>query len=159
MRKLTFYYSVLLVLVVALASCNSGGQQSDREVSTDLINNPVTASGKGKTGDLPVMTFENTRYDFGIVIQGEKVEHTFTFTNTGGSDLVISQASSTCGCTVGNFSKEPIRPGEKGTVDVMFNSAGRSGAESKSVSLLTNAQPNTVKLEITAEVMIPGNKK
>jgi|LSQX01.3.fsa_nt_gb hypothetical protein len=158
MRHSIVLLSILSVFLMSLGSCNSDNQNSDKDVRTDLIQNPVTASGKAKTGDLPVMTFEKTRHDFGIVVQGEKVEYTFTFTNTGGSDLVISQASSTCGCTVGNFSKEPIHPGEKGTVDVVFNSAGRQGAESKSIMLLTNAQPNTIKLEITAEVMVPGKK-
>jgi uncharacterized cupredoxin-like copper-binding protein len=105
------------------------------------------------------MEFEQTKHDFGIMMQGEKLTYTFHFTNTGGSDLVISDASSTCGCTIPDFSKAPVKPGDKGKVEVLFNSAGKTGTVSKTVRLLTNAQPNTIELDVTAEVYVPDSKK
>ncbi len=104
------------------------------------------------------MEFKETRKDFGIIVQGEKVAHTFEFTNSGGADLVISDASSTCGCTIPSYSKKPIKPGEKGNIEVVFDSAGRTGSQSKSVRILTNAQPNTVELEVSAEIFVPTKK-
>lgn len=146
-------------MALCLASCgNDSGNESTNEVTTDLVKNPVTASGEKTKSNLPVMEFEQTSHDFGMIVQGEKVSHTFKFTNTGGSNLVISQASSTCGCTVPNFSKRPIKPGAKGTIEVVFNSAGRSGSNTKSVRILSNAQPNSVELEITAEIYVPEKK-
>jgi len=80
--------------------------------------------------------------------------YTFKFVNAGGADLIISSASSTCGCTVPSYSKKPLKPGEKGEIEVVFDSAGRTGSQHKSVSILTNAQPNTVRLEIEAEIIV-----
>jgi uncharacterized cupredoxin-like copper-binding protein len=105
------------------------------------------------------MEFEQTKHDYGMMVQGEKLSYTFKFTNTGGSDLIISDFSSDCGCTVPDFSKAPVKPGDSGKVEVVFNSAGKSGTVSKSIRLLTNAQPNTIELNITAEVYVPESKK
>jgi hypothetical protein len=150
----------LVSLVFCLSpGCKPKGEQVDKSVSPNLVTNPITASGKKAAGSLPVMTFEQTKHDYGIMMQGEKLAYTFKFTNTGGSDLIISDASSTCGCTVPDYSKAPVKPGEQGKVEVIFNSAGKTGTVSKTVRLLTNAQPNTIELEITAEVYVPDSKK
>jgi hypothetical protein len=149
----------LVLFLSVLTGCNSSREQTGNPVSTDLVTNPVSASGKKASGTLPVITFEQTRHDYGIMMKGEKLSYTFKFTNTGGSDLIISDASAACGCTVPDFSKAPVKPGEQGKVEIVFNSAGQSGHIAKSVRLLTNAQPNTVELEITAEVYVPTSKK
>ncbi len=146
-------------LLGLLGSCNNQSEDTtDKGLSSDLVTNPMTASGKKLKNTLPEMEFATDKHDFGLIIQGEKVSHTFKFTNVGGSDLVISSASSTCGCTVPTFSKKPIKPGESGQIEVVFSSAGRSGPNHKKVSILTNAQPNKVELSITAEVFVPEKK-
>ncbi len=150
---------VLTLLLGGLHGCKTNGENGDKQVSPNLVTNPITASGKKASGNLPVMEFEQTKHDFGMMVQGEKLSYTFKFTNNGGSDLIISDASSTCGCTIPDFSKAPVKPGDKGKVEVIFNSAGKTGTVSKTVRLLTNAQPNTVELEITAEVYVPESKK
>ncbi|MCD6346767.1 MAG: DUF1573 domain-containing protein [Bacteroidales bacterium] len=142
----------------ACNNANSTNSNTAQAVSPDLVTNPATASGKKVKSKLPVMEFKTNKHDFGLIMQGEKVSHTFKFKNVGGSDLVISSASSTCGCTVSSFSKEPIKPGEEGEVEVIFNSTGKKGSNNKAVKLLTNAQPNTIQLTITAEVYVPKKK-
>lgn len=159
MLRTTVGIVAISFFITAMPGCKSKGDQSDKSVSPDLITNPITASGKKADGSLPVMVFEQTKHDFGIMMQGEKLSYTFKFTNKGGSDLIISDASTTCGCTVPDFSKAPVKPGEQGKVEVIFNSAGKSGSINKSVRLLTNAQPNSTELEITAEVYVPDSKK
>lgn len=150
---------LLAVIVIGslLSGCNSkeNNDENDDSVSPDLITNPITASGKTIKSVLPVMEFETEKHDYGLIMQGEKVAHTFKFKNAGGSDLIISSASSTCGCTVPTFSKEPIKPGQTGKVEVVFDSTNRSGAIHKQVKILTNAQPNTIELIITAEIYVP----
>jgi len=98
------------------------------------------------------MEFETTSHDFGMIVKGEKVANTFKFKNTGGADLIITDATATCGCTVPKYSRKPIKPGQEGEIEVIFNSAGRDGSQHKSISILTNAQPNTIRLEIEAEI-------
>jgi len=154
-------YKPLLVLglaIIVTACQNKTDNAGDNKLSTDIITNPVTATGENTRSKLPLIEFKETKKDFGMIVQGEKVSHTFHFTNTGGADLVISDASSTCGCTVPEWSKKPIKPGESGTMTVVFNSTGRTGAQTKSVKVLTNAQPNTVELEISAEIYVPTKK-
>jgi len=149
-------FSVLpFLLILLVVACNQDGEKTtDIGVSPDLVTNPITADGTSGKSKLPVMTFENTTHDFGSIVQGEKVAHKFVFTNTGGSDLIISDASATCGCTVPTYSRKPIKPGKSGEIEVVFNSAGRTGSQHKSIRVLTNAQPNTIRLDIDAEIIV-----
>ena len=159
MRILIIGFLTVSLLIAALTGCKQQADQGNKSISPGLVSNPITASGKQAAGTLPVMVFEQTKHDFGMMVQGEKLSYTFKFTNTGGSDLIISDASSTCGCTIPDFSKAPVKPGEQGKVEVIFNSAGKTGSVSKTVRLLTNCQPNTTEIEITAEVYVPDSKK
>ena len=106
-----------------------------------------------------MMKFEQMKHDFGMMVQGEKLSYTFKFTNTGGSDLIISNVSSTCGCTIPDWTKSPVKPGEQGKVEVIFNSAGKTGTNTKTVLVLANTQPNTTMIRIKAQVVSPGNEK
>jgi len=155
----TLTYLPLILVMLVINGCNPKGEQSSSNVNPNLVTNPITASGKTSASNLPIMEFEQTKHDYGMMVQGEKLSYTFKYTNTGGSDLIISDFSSDCGCTVPDFSKAPVKPGGSGKVEVVFNSAGKSGTVSKSIRLLTNAQPNTVELKITAEVYVPDSKK
>jgi hypothetical protein len=150
MRRTVYFFLV----IIFLASC--GGRNND-QISTDVVNNPNTASGKGANNELPVIKFEQDMHDFGKVIQGEKVTYSFKFTNTGRADLLISSASASCGCTVPEYPGMPIRPNEQGVVKVSFNTEGRSGMQNKTVTLMANTQPNTYVLTIKAEVYKPEN--
>ena len=153
-----YFWVIGIVLISALVSCNAKKTQ-DQSVSPSLVTNPISASGTPSKTGLPVLEFAQSKHDFGLVMQGEKLSYTFKFTNTGGSDAVISQVSSTCGCTIVDWDKAPVKPGGKGEIEVVFNSAGKSGTVNKTVSVLANTQPNTIQLEITAEVYVPDSKK
>ncbi|MEI7491083.1 MAG: DUF1573 domain-containing protein [Bacteroidota bacterium] len=150
---------ILFVLAVAFASsCNSSGNKEEK-ISTDLVKNPNTADGQSNPGSLPVFKFEEIEHDFGKIIQGESVSYEFQFTNTGKTDLIIVDVSTSCGCTVPSYSKAPIRPGDKGTIKVSFNSAGKHGFQSKSILVVANTQPNTTLLRIKAEIAGPNSDK
>jgi hypothetical protein len=113
---------------------------------------PETASGK-PTDKYPVMTFEKTSHDFGEIIRGEKVSYRFVFKNTGKLPLIISDVPSSCGCTVPEFSKLPVLPGEEGYVTVTFNSQSENGFRQKTVTVVSNAQPRMQVLTINAQVV------
>ncbi|MCE3226654.1 MAG: hypothetical protein K0S32_1205 [Bacteroidetes bacterium] len=138
--------------VILLASCAE--KKDDGKVDSNDIKNSASADGK-VTSDLPEMKFEEETYDFGKMTQGEKVSHAFIFKNTGSESLIISGASGSCGCTVPEWPKEPIRPGGEGKINVVFNSEGKSGAMEKTVTVITNCEPATKILRIKAEIIVP----
>ena len=101
------------------------------------------------------MTFDNQVHDFGTITQGDKVEHDFKFTNTGGSDLVITEAKGSCGCTVPEYPKDAVKPGESGVIKVKFDSHGKSGQHSKSVTVFCNVKDGNKVLNIKANIEAP----
>ncbi len=100
----------------------------------------------------PFMTFEENIHDFGILKDGEVVTYKFKFKNTGNSDLIISSASASCGCTVPSYPKEALKPGAESAIDVQFNSSGKLGKNEKQITIISNTVPNQVYLIIKAEV-------
>ncbi len=104
------------------------------------LSTAVFAQEADKKVDGPVITFDKKTHDFGDIIQGDKVEHTFHFTNTGNEPLIITNVQVTCGCTVPKgWPREPIPPGGKGELTVAFNSTGKLGRQNKPVTIVSNA--------------------
>lgn len=177
MRNLFFY--LLMVSGFIFYSCNQGGgggeegstegttteetmtETPDDQMSTDMIQNESTDAEEMEepVGGNAKMEFEAYDWDFGKITQGEKVEHTFKFTNTGTEPLVISDAKGSCGCTVPSYPKEPIPPGESSEIRVAFNSKGKKGVQRKSVNITANTTPNRTTLNITSEVLVPGEEE
>ena len=160
MKKIALIASA--VALVAFTACNNEqkeGTDEKKEVTTDLVNNPATASDE-ETVDVenaPEFEFEETVIDYGEISQGEKVKRTFAFTNVGKSSLIISDAKGSCGCTVPVWPRDPIAPGETGEIEVVFDSNGKSGRQDKTVTLVANTVPNTMVLKITGSVIAPEN--
>lgn len=148
-------YLISFVIVASLVACNNNSN-SDK-LSGNLVNNPNTADGVVDTNSLPRFQFTEDVHDFGKIMQGEIVSYSFKFKNVGKSDLIIMSAKASCGCTVPEYPQKPIRPNEEGIIKVSFNSDGRKGIQSKSVSILANTQPNVKEISITADVVLPGN--
>ena len=158
----------LVCLTLVLCSC-AESEETGKQVTTtksaepalngDLINNPKTAQeGQSATIDqatVPVMSFERDKWDFGEIIQGEIVEYSFKFTNTGKSPLVITSAKGSCGCTVPEWPKEPIAPGQADYLKVTYDSNGRKDHFDKTVTITANTVPNTNQLFITGNVIVP----
>jgi len=150
-RIIIFIFSVL-----AISSCNHG---SDKYISSDVVNNTNTANGKADNGNLPVIKFEEEVHDFGKLMEGETVAYSFKFKNTGKSDLIIADVSTSCGCTVPSYSKDPIHAGKSGEIKVSFNSLGKRGFQTKNIVIVANTQPNTTVVKIKAQVVSPGSEK
>lgn len=140
----------ILLLMFLLVSCNNS--DSDH-LSTDLINNPISAEGDTSLSKLPKFKFKTLEHDFGRIVDGVKVAYKFKFTNVGGSDLIISQVKPTCGCTATRFPHNPIKPGETAFIELTFDSSRRKGFNHKSASVVANTQPNVVNLQIKAMVI------
>ena len=156
MIKKAFIILSFIFSTTFFVSCTSNENKS---LSGDVINNPNTANGKSDRSKLPAFTFVEDVHDFGKIIEGESVSFDFKFRNSGKSDLLISDVSTSCGCTVPIYTKEPIRPGQQGTIKVTFSSAGKRGFQSKNIVVVANTQPNTTTLRIKAQVVSPGSEK
>src|SRR5690554_2333028 len=113
--------------IIFFAVCLATFTAYSQEVATSQVSGPV-------------ITWKESSYDFGDIRQGEKVEHTFVFTNTGNEPLIITNVQVTCGCTTPKgFPRDPIPPGQTGEISISFNSTGRVGKQYKPVTLVTNA--------------------
>jgi hypothetical protein len=150
----------VLALAFTQYACNQQAEEKEAagaaEITTELINNPNTAQEEAVDPETaPVIQFENEVYEFGQITQGEKVQHSFTFTNSGKSNLIIASASGSCGCTVPSWPKEPIAPGETGQIDVVFDSNGKQGKQNKTVTLVANTVPNKTVIALKGEVLVP----
>jgi hypothetical protein len=145
------------VLTVFLVSC-TGDKKETGGISTNDVNNTASADGSEK-GNLPDIKFEEEEHDFGRITQGEKVSFAFKFKNTGNSNLIITSAAGSCGCTVPEWPKEPILPGKEGKVNVIFSSEGKSGIQEKSINIVTNCEPSTRIIKIKTEIIVPETLK
>lgn len=139
------------VAVVSLLTIVSCKKKEENSVIVLDENNMIVAQDQAdqmaivpnklmKTGEYPKIEIENSDFDFGDIIQGDKVSHVFNIKNTGKSDLVILEARASCGCTVPEWTKTPIKSGESGEVNIIFNSEGKMGAQQKTVTLRTNTE-------------------
>ena len=124
------------------------------------IQAQVNAPGQVKVDPevAPVMTFEKTIFDWGTINEGEKQEFDFKFTNTGKTDLIITRIKGSCGCTVpSNWSKEPIKPGEKSSFHVVFNSRNKPNRQQKTITVSCNTATGRERVKIKGMV-IPDPK-
>lgn len=117
--------------------------------ATGFAQEEVKAKDKGE------MKFEHTRHNFGVFAQDTAiVTHEFIFTNVGKSPLIIHQASASCGCTVPEYTLEPIMPGEKGKITVTYNGKGRRpGVFRKSVTIHNNGRQTPIRIYIEGEMI------
>jgi hypothetical protein len=97
-------------------------------------------------------------YNFGQVTDGEKVEYSYRFRNTGKNPLIVASAIASCGCTVPEKPEEPIKPGETGFLKVVFNSKGRVGEVHKEITVTSNAYPKFPVLQLTGQVVAAESK-
>ena len=112
----------------------------------------TTATTVSATG--PAFKFETEEYNFGTAKQGDVVTYEFKFTNAGKEPLIIASASGACGCTVPNYPKEPIKPGEKGTIKVSFNTAGKAGMQDKTVTIKSNSKDGDKVIHVKGNVEV-----
>jgi hypothetical protein len=111
----------------------------------------ITAAMAQKPAEIK---FDKTSHNFGTFSENEpKVSCSFTFTNVGEQPLVINQALASCGCTVPEYTKTPIQPGEKGEIKVTYNGTGKfPGHFKKSITVRTNGVVEMTRLYIEGEM-------
>ena len=140
------FLAVGLVAALAFTSCKDNASDKVKGENVEMA-----ATRDADATVFPSMEFEESAYDFGNIARGTAVEHVFKFKNTGKAPLVIVDATSTCGCTVPSYPKEPIQPGETGELLVKYNGSGLN-AVTKVVTVKSNTEKGTETVKITAFV-------
>lgn len=137
--------NLILTGILSLAITMAFAQGSSQSKATSESTTPITK-----------IEFQESVFEFGEVIEGEKIKNVFTFTNTGTQPLIISNAKGSCGCTVPSWPKEPIMPGESADLLVQFDSKGKGkvggNLQSKRVTITANTDPAVSYLTIKGSV-------
>ncbi|MFS4467330.1 DUF1573 domain-containing protein [Maribacter sp. 2210JD10-5] len=148
MKKVVFALS--LVSVFAFTSCK---ENASKKIDTAKVEEAAQRDEASKA--VPVMSFEKSEHDFGTIEQGTPQETAFKFTNTGNAPLIITDAKSSCGCTVPNPPKDPIAPGESSELKVKFNGSGQNQV-TKTITVTANTAKGSEMLRIKAFVNPKG---
>lgn len=149
------YTWIILLIIVAFSGCKITDRH-ERDVNMDMLNNPASEFSNDPE-IMPVIAFEQAVYNFGVLSEGEEFVHSFDFVNEGKSPLVLSFVEGSCGCTVmRDWPKEPIAPGESGSINVEYKSKGKKGKQNIAVRVVANTSPATTVLTIEGEVVTPN---
>lgn len=164
MKQLNLLPLCLLAGVLFVSGCDENTEEKDGRIDaleqkiSQLEQGQVSAPANAQSvtpadpSSIGQFEFETSEFDFGTISEGEVVEHEFEFTNVGQSPLVISNVQASCGCTSPDWTKTPVKPGDKGFVKVVFNSAAKSGVQSPTVSIQANTSPNVTRLRLKGNV-------
>lgn len=144
MKKLVLFLAVILLFF----ACEKGGMNNTQKKSGKLETKNVAVDMNA-----PKIVFDETSYDGGEIIEGEKLPHEFKFRNEGKGVLTLTNVRSTCGCTVAKPDKKNYNPGEEGTIKVIFNSHGYKGNVIKTVNVFTN-DPLQPKISLTLKCFV-----
>jgi hypothetical protein len=154
--------SVFLILGIALQlnfsgchqSSNTSAESSDAKVDSSLSSSTGSGSNPADSSLAPVaaISFKKKTFNFGIIKPDQVVEHTYVFTNTGGSPLKVTDVKPGCGCTTPDWTKEEVAPGDSGKITVRFDPKGKVGKQKKSVEVSSNTVPNKTMLDFEAEI-------
>ncbi|WP_435623019.1 DUF1573 domain-containing protein [Flagellimonas sp.] len=147
MKRITTIFSLVMVVALVGLSCKD---KASSKIVADNVDNASNRDAAQK--NLPIMSFETSEHDFGTIAQGTPQETLFKFTNTGNAPLIITNATSSCGCTVPEYPKNtPIAPGESGELLVKFNGSGQNQV-TKTITVTANTQKGSEILRIKAFV-------
>lgn len=135
MKQLAF---ILFALMIALgfSSCRKKGElPKNVKLDTEILVDTTE-----------VIVLDSAAYNFGEIMEGDKAEHTFQLINTGAKNFIISRAEGSCGCTVPEYPKDPVAPGDTASIKVTFNSAGKHDEQNKTVTVHCNVASRSLML-------------
>jgi hypothetical protein len=168
MKTLKFFSLIAVATMMIFASCKNeaadanadretlASPNTNTELTTPSVKPKPNATNAAPVGPLTTITFDESTFDFGEVMEGEKVSHDYKFKNTGSEPLVISNAKGSCGCTVPDWPREPIPVGEEAAITVVFDTKGKGNvdgrSQSKRVTITANTDPVNTYLTIKGSV-------
>ena len=141
---------IILITFTVLTQFTSCSNKSDTRGENEVASNEGVTEGSNSVAKID---FLNDFYDFGTIKHGEVLSYSFTFENTGTAPLIVFSVVAGCGCTQTKVSSDLLKPNEKATVEVVFDSKGWYGSQFKSVTLITNAETPKRSVTIKANVV------
>lgn len=146
-----------IILSTCLIAFAAFAVTAQTKTATSTVAPQSTQPAQQATDDknLADIKFDTDTFDFGTIKQGDVVTHEYKFTNVGKEPLVITGAHGSCGCTVPEWPKEPIKKGTKASIKVTFNSAGKQGDQMKTVTINSNAKQNPKTIYIKGKITKP----
>ena len=126
-------------MVAILGGCNS----HDKKVGQTSVKELTALDVKDSSKPTTLQWIDSANKHFGKIPEGQKLEVSFRFKNTGNNPLIIQRVQPSCGCTVAEQPNEPIPPGEEGTIKAVFNSEGRVGTNHKTLFVYANTKGST----------------
>ena len=151
MKTILVTLFALFLGVQFLAAQDTKATQQAQPATQTIQPQPVQQAQPTQPAVPKNLTWNETTHDFGTIVQNDPAEVTFTFKNTGTEPLVMTAARSSCGCTVAEYTKEPVKPGGTGTVKATYNSA-KPGNFMKTVSVTFEGNPTPDVLTIKGVV-------
>lgn len=166
MKRIYKILSVCVLTILTMQSCEKKNQAADQlvletnnspsealepsQMNTENANtaSPALADSKSLTN----LVLSDNVFDFGDIKKGDLKSHTYEVTNTGKYPLIISEVKPACGCTVPEFTKDPIMPGQKGQVTLKFESAGFDGVVQKTAQIFANVEKAPITIGFTANI-------
>ncbi|WP_226063351.1 DUF1573 domain-containing protein [Kaistella polysaccharea] len=155
------YFKVLpIVFALALTSC-AKDQKADQLIVDEeatVLNEPVVVDTQtemikaAQSSPLTNVALSEAQFDFGKIKKGDQKEHVYEVTNTGENPLIISQVKPGCGCTVPDYTREPILPGQKGKITLKFDSSGFDGLVNKQAEVYANVDKAPIVISFTADI-------
>jgi len=165
MKSIALKVTLLVLLVGGFTAC--GNKESEKKIAAlenrlkeleapAATNQPAAAPVKEPDvkpeGPIPSFEWAVTEHDFGTIDEGEVVEYTYTFKNTGEAPLILESVRPSCGCTAPSWTKTPVPVGGEGEIQVKFDSKGKKNANSKTVAVTANTWPKQTTLRFKAFV-------
>lgn len=150
--------AIIFAACLSLAACNKTAKadQLNTEGQTQApavaIQSQEDLLKTAKSKPITTVAISQNHHDFGKITKGDKVQHTYEFTNTGKNPLIISAVKPGCGCTAPDYTKEPVMPGEKGEVTLSFDSANFDGLVNKEASVYANVDKAPIVLTFSADI-------
>lgn len=148
-----------LVVALALVSCKKDQsadqliiEQGTAQVAEPNIDSPEDMVKEAQSKPLTNIALSEAQFDFGKIKKGDHKEHTYEVTNTGENPLIISQVKPGCGCTVPDYTKEPILPGQKGKITLKFDSSNFDGLVNKQAEIYANVEKAPIVIGFSADI-------
>lgn len=147
-----------LVAALSLVACKKD-QKADQLVTEEqtVVEAPAVATPdelikEAQAKPLTTIALSESNFEFGKLKKGEHVEHVYEVTNTGTNPLIISQVKPGCGCTVPDYTKDPILPGQKGKITLKFDSSNFDGLVNKQAEVYANVEKAPVVITFSADI-------